>query len=626
MKKNALFALAAILSALVVPAQSFVPGDGDECLRVVPRGAVGACAFSPASVRLLPSRFNENLKRNRAVMMALEPDSILWQFRVVAGLASSDDTNAVRRLDGWENPRRELRGHTCGHWLSGMATLYATTGDEAVRARAAEVVHGLRECQRALGSGFVSAWPESYIDRVIAGQGVWAPWYTQHKILAGLLDQYVHCGNREALEVARGMGDWAAARLARLSPETLTTMRKNEFGGIGESLRNLTALTGDVKYARAAEAFYDPRVMDPLTERREVLATWHANTFIPKVLAEVRAYELDGDTNALGRAEFFWRQIVDDHLFAPGCVSDREGLFKPRTQGAHLTGYTGESCCTYNLLKLARHLFCVEPRVELADYCERAEVNHILAQQEPESGRVTYFLPMMTGAYKLQNPENTAFWCCVGSAMESQNRFAESAYFHNGDTLWVNEFIASELDWNGFTVRQLTGFPEEQKTTLEFHCAAPRHAVILLRRPFWAAKAAVSFNGKPVTEPASNGYVRIERVFRDGDKIAETLPMALRLEPTPDHPERAALFYGPVLLAGRLGTEGMKPDACASLDYFKHDYTVPSNLVSVALGDLKSLKPDAQKPLMSRTAAGIEVQPLYDIHGERYVTYWQTTP
>lgn len=610
-------------AASTLVAQSIVPGDGDACLRIAPKGAAEALAFPPSAVRLLPSKFDENLKRNRAVLMAIEPANLLWQFRVTAGLASPDETNAIRRLGGWEAPRGELRGHTCGHWLSGMATLYAATGDEAVRARAAEVVSGLHACQRALKSGFVSAWPESFIDRVIAGKGVWAPWYTQHKILAGLLDQYVHCGNREALDVARGMGDWTAARLGGLPPETLATMRKNEFGGIGESLRNLTALTGDPKYARiAAKAFYDSRVMDPLTERREALAGWHANTFIPKVLAEVRAYELDGDTNALGRAEFFWKQIAEEHLFAPGCVSDRESLFKPRTQGAHLTGYTGESCCTYNLLKLARHLFSVRPRAELADYFERAEVNHILAQQEPEAGRVTYFLPMMTGAYKLRNPENDAFWCCVGTAMESQNRFAESAYFHAGDTLWVNEFIPTELDWNGFRIRQLTGFPEEQATALEFHCAEPRHAVVLLRRPRWAENASVAFNGQEIAAPASNGYVRIERVFREGDRLTEALPMSLRLEPAPGRPDRAALFCGPVLLAGCLGTEGMKKDICSSPDYFRHDYAVPSNLVSVALGDLKALKPDPKKPLAFRTAAGINVKPLYEINGERYVVYW----
>ena len=596
-------------------------------------GAVAALTACAAPVvRLLPGPFLDNLKRERAVMEALDPLNLTWMFRVTAGLDDLSNTNFVQRLGGWEKPEMELRGHTLGHWLSGMAALDEATGDETLKARAAVAIHELKRCQDAIGTGWVGAFPSSDIDRIIAGARVWAPWYVQHKILQGLIDQAEICGNEEAFAVARRFGDWTADKVLALSPEQAATMRRREFGGIAESLLNLSRLVrarGDAARAdrlvQAASVFYHPEVLDPLKAHRDELNGKHANTLIPKVIGEMRRWELTGDAASRDLAEFFWETVVGHYLYAPGCVSTKEAFRGPDRQGANLTGFTGETCCTYNLLKLSRQLFEAEPRAALADYQERALWNHILAQPEPGDGRVTYFLPLMTGAYKLQNRANDSFWCCQASAMESHAKPGRLIYSRHGGTLYVNQFIASTYDDGELAVRLETDFPTHERARLVVTRGRGRVAI---RRPFWATGAAAS---------------RYEvRDVAAGETIDIDLPCRLRTEATPDRPARTAVFYGPILLAGRLGTEGVAPDDIRALDYYEHDYKVPAHLAHVALepfdGWTRLAKPPPHKKVWDdashpaepywgepnfRTPAGVVVAPLWTIHGERYVVYWE---
>ena len=582
-------------------------------------------------VRLLPGPFLDNMKRERAVMESLDPVNLTWMFRVTAGLDDISNTNFVQRLGGWEKPDMELRGHTLGHWLSGMAALYEATGDDSLKARAAIAVAELKRCQDAIGTGWVGAFPASDIDKIIAGVRVWAPWYVQHKILQGLLDQAEICGNDDAFLVARRFGEWTADKVLQLSREQAATMRRREFGGIAESLLNLSHLVrarGEAARAdrlvKAAGVFYHPEVLDPLKSRRDELNGKHANTLIPKVIGEMRRYELTGDAEARGLAEFFWETVVAHYLYAPGCVSTKEAFRGPDRQGTNLTGFTGETCCTYNLLKLSRQLFEAEPRAAIADYQERALWNHILAQIEPSDGRVTYFLPVMTGAYKLQNRANDSFWCCQASAMESHVKPGRLIYSRRGEILYVNQFIASTYDDGEIAVRLETDFPTHERARLVVTRGKGRVAV---RCPFWATGAGAS---------------RYElRDVAAGDAVDIDLPCRLRTEATPDRPDRKAVFYGPVLLAGRLGCEGLAPCDVRALDYYEHDYKVPERLARIALepGETwtrlakppphKKVWDDASHPAEPywdepnfRTPSGIVVSPLWTIHGERYVVYW----
>lgn len=632
------FIIGLSLAALVnvsVEAQSVYPGVSNGKFVVGTAAPVEAESFDLRQVRLLPSRFRENLERDSVWMASLEVNRLLHSFRNTAGVFSSREGGymTVKKLGGWESLDCDLRGHTTGHLLSAYGLMYAATGCELFKLKGDSLVSGLAEVQQALGSGYLSAFPEGLIERNLQGKSVWAPWYTLHKLFAGLMDQYLYTDNAQALEVVKRMGDWAYNKLHGQSEETRRKMIRNEFGGINEAFYNLYALTGDDHYRWLAEYFYHNDVIDPLKEERDDLGTKHTNTFIPKVIAEARRYELTHDEASRRLTDFFWHTMVEHHTFAPGCSSQKEHFFDTSHFSHYLNGYTGETCCTYNMLKLSRHLFCWHPDVRVADYYERALYNHILGQQDPQTGMVCYFLPLLTGAHKVYSTPEQSFWCCVGSGFESHAKYAEAIYYHTDSDLYVNLFIPSVLRWEekGITLRQTTDFPAEETTRIELTCDDPVRATLRLRYPSWSGKPVVKVNGRRVFVRLSNdGYMAFERTWKSGDCIEATFPMSLHLEATPDDPQRAALLYGPVVLAGRLGTEGMEAPAPHSNpqlynDYYTYDYRIPEGLPTQLKWDAKHpakcLKPLGG--LRFQTADGVEVAPLYDVHRERYVVYWE---
>ena len=617
-------------------AQSVYPGQYEEKFNVKTCVPMAAECFDLQDVRLLPSRFRENMERDSVWMVSIATDRLLHSFRTTAGVYAGREGGymTVKKLGGWESLDCELRGHTTGHLLSAYALMYAATGSEVFRLKGDSLVSGLAEVQQAHGNGYLSAFPEELINRNIRGTSVWAPWYTLHKIFSGLIDQYVYAGNRQALDIVKRMGDWAYTKLKPLSEETRRKMIRNEFGGINESFYNLYALTGDERYRWLACFFYHNEVIDPLKEGRDELGTKHTNTFIPKVLAEARRYELEGNAGSKELSTFFWDTMLRRHTFAPGCSSDKEHYFDPAQFSKHISGYTGETCCTYNMLKLSRHLFCWDASPQVADYYERALYNHILGQQDPQTGMVAYFLPLLSGAHKVYSTPENSFWCCVGSGFESHAKYAESIYYHNGEGLFVNLFIPSVLDWKekGMKVRQETRFPASETTVLTLSMAEPVRTTFRLRYPSWSKDVQVRVNGKRVKVRQQPGsYIAIEREWKDGDRIEATYPMHLTLESAPNNPHRAALLYGPVVLAGALGTEGMllpAPDSDPSKynDYYTYDYHIPEGLPTGLKWDAghpeNSVRRVSEDGLRFRTADGVTVLPLYDVHRQRYVVYW----
>ena len=464
--------------------------------------------FALSDVRLLPSRFQRNMQRDSAWIASVPVNSLLHTFRNTAGVFSSKEGGymTMKHLAGWESMDCDLRGHTTGHLLSAMAYLQ-------MNEKADSIVQGLAEVQQQYGTGYLSAFGEGLIDRNIQGKSVWAPFYTLHKILQGLIDQYTMCGNKTALDVACGMGNWAYNKLKPLSEETRQRMLRNEFGGFNEAMYNLYAITRDEKYLWVARFFYHNDKIDPLKQGNKDLGTNHANTFIPKLLGECRNYELFGDESSRRAATILFNTLVNDHAFVTGEVSDKEHLFRPETQSKHLTGYDGENCCTYNLLKLADRLFCYQPDSKIADYYERALYNHILGQQDTLTSMVCYFTPLMTGGYRLYSTRDSSFWCCVGSGFESHAKYQSSIYFRGERSeargerlLYVNLFIPSELNWNGTIIRQETAFPESNKTIITIKPSALNHQplAIKLRYPYWATYMKV--NGRKV-KAAKDGYV-----------------------------------------------------------------------------------------------------------------------
>ena len=618
-------------------AQSAYPGQSQDKFKVSMggRGMAAECV-NLQDVRLLPSRFRENLERDSAWMVSIGVNQLLHSFRTTAGVFAGREGGymTVKKLGGWESLDCELRGHITGHLLSAYSLMYAATGSDIFKLKGDSLVNGLAEVQQTYKNGYLSAFPEELINRNLRGTSVWAPWYTLHKLFSGLIDQYIYADNRQALEVVKQMGDWAYTKLKPLDETTRKRMIRNEFGGINESFYNLYALTGDERYRWLAEFFYHNEVIDPLKEKCDDLGTKHTNTFIPKVLAEARNYELTGNEDSRELSEFFWYTMVKHHTFAPGCSSDKEHFFDTKQLSKHLSGYTGETCCTYNMLKLSKHLFCWNASSEVVDYYERALYNHILGQQDPRTGMVSYFLPLQTGAYKVYSTLNNSFWCCVGSGFESHAKYAESIYFRNQEKLFVNLFIPSVLNWRekGIILRLETEFPNEETIRLYVEAKHPAHAKICLRYPSWSGKAEVFVNGKKekvVNKPGA--YIILDRDWKQGDNIEVTYPMSLSLEATPDDERRAALCYGPVVLAGELGTEGMdKPapysDPTKYNDYYTYDYHIPECLSVNSTLNKKHWKKQIKrigKELKFKTEGGLRITPLYDIHHQRYVVYWK---
>jgi len=560
------------------------------------------------------------MQRDSAWIASIPVNRLLHSFRNTAGVYSALEGgyDAKLKLGGWESLDCDLRGHITGHLLSAMAYLQ-------MKEKADSLVQGLAEVQRQYGTGYLSAFGEGLIDRNIQGKSVWAPFYTLHKIVQGLIDQYTMCNNETALRVAKGMGDWAYNKLKPLSEETRLKMIRNEFGGFNEAMYNLYAITKDEKYLWVARFFYHNDKIDPLKAGNKDLGTNHANTFIPKLLGECRNYELFGQEDSRHAAENLFWTLVNDHAFVTGEVSDKEHLFKPETQSKHLTGYDGENCCTYNLLKLADRLFAYQPDSKIADYYERALYNHILGQQDTLTSMVCYFTPLMTGGYRLYSTRDSSYWCCVGSGFESHAKYQSSIYFHSVDgdlkspsqksgisnplqrTLYVNLFIPSEVSWDGTIVRQETQFPELNKTVI----TASSKINMKVRYPYWATYMKV--NGKKV-KAGTDGYVAIKAT----KKAEVEFGMSIHEETTKDDPSRVALLYGPVVLGGRLADVAHPfSDPTKHNDYYTFNY---GKYPDVKLGDVKRLgglrfSVESQQPII--------VQPFYDLQHCRYVVYWK---
>lgn len=614
-------------------AQSIYPGQHTGKLKLENRTPARATAFDLKEIHLLPGRFHDNLSRDSAWMANISIERLTHSFKNNAGVFAGREGGyeSLKKYGGWESLDCDLRGHTTGHLMSAYGLMFAATGDSLFKAKGDSIVNDLATVQAALGNGYVSAFPEELINRNLRGQSVWAPWYTLHKIMSGLIDQYLLAGNEKALDVAVRMGDWAYGKLNSLSEETRALMLRNEFGGMNEAFYNLYAVTGDERYRQLAEFFYHNAVLDPLKNNDYDFQTKHTNTFIPKLIGECRNYELTGDAESRKIAEGFWNAVTDHHSFVTGSCSQKEHFFPIDKFSHYINGYTGESCCSYNMLKLSRHLFCWNPSAKIADYYERTLLNHILGQQDPATGMVCYFLPLQSGSYKLYSTPEQSFWCCVGSGFESHAKYAESIYFKGNNELFINLFIPSVLDSpeTGIALRQETDFPYSDRVRVQIEKAPAAKMKISLRHPAWCDRPVVRVNGKRIAmKSAPSSYMTIDRRWKQGDVIEVQYPMTLHAEATPDNPDKAAILYGPVVLAASAGTEGVESfDSNPNVrnDYYTLDYRIPANLNDYLDIDIANpaakIKP-AGEPLTFTTPEGHILKPFFDTHRTRHIVYW----
>jgi uncharacterized protein len=574
-----------------------------------------ATPFPLSAVRLLPGPFKTAQDLDAQYLLTLEPDRLLHNFRLNAGLEPKAPV-----YGGWESqqPWVDIRchGHTLGHYLSACSMMFASTGEAAFRQRIDYIVAELRASQEARGDGLICAFPDGArpLEDSLAGKdfpGV--PWYTQHKIFAGLRDAHIHAAHEPALHVLERLANWTVTASRQVPDDQLQKMLQREHGGMSEVLADAHTLTGDPLYLQAAERFTHRALLVPLAARRDVLDGLHSNTQIPKVIGLARLHELTGDPGYSEAATFFWHTVVEQRSFATGGNGDGEHFFPPMQFADHLhSAKTMETCCAYNMLRLTRALFQRAPSAGYADYYERALYNCILASQDPQSAMMTYFQATRPGYVKLYCTPTDSFWCCTGSGMENHAKYGDSIYFHDDASLYVNLFVASELRWASKNLRltQTTRFPDEDSTRLVVHVAAPTRLTLKIRHPSWCSRVTVSVNGHRETISRTAGrYIDIERVWRDGDTVAVHLPMERRLEPLPNAPHLVAMMYGPLVLAGRLGTAGLSPGA----DIIVNERTS---------GDMLNIPMEV--PSLARTQSEIELVPWHRIAHERYTLYFRS--
>ena len=613
------------------------PNQDDTKDIVAPKVPIKAQAFSLKDVRLLPGPFQRAMDLDGQYLLDLEPDRLLSRFREYAGLEPKGPI-----YGGWES--RGVSGHILGHYISACAMMYAGSDDQRFLDRVNYIVDELAICQKEHGNGYVGGIPEAkrIFDEVAAGDiktanfglnGGWVPWYTLHKLYAGLLDAHRYCDSDKAKTIATELADWAADVTKELSDEQFQSMLRCEHGGMNEAMADIYAITGNDKYLELAGRFNDRLVIDPLSRREDRLEGMHANTQVPKIIGAARQYELTGNEDFRTAATFFWKVVTQDRSFVNGGNSEAEHFRRKGELWKHLTTSTAETCNTYNMLKLTRHLFAWTADRQYADYYERALYNHILASQDPKKGMTIYFCSLKPGHFHTYGTPFDSFWCCTGSGLENHVKYGDSIYFHDDANLYVNLFIASELTWKdkGMKVRQETRFPEEPKTRFVISCEEPVTGGLKIRHPYWAiSPLQVTVNGKKVDAESQGGYVTIDRSWNDGDVVDVALPMSLRLEPMANRPKKVAIMYGPLVLAGQLGREGFTDEMPYSGNQ-KAYANLPTPNVPVLVADGKPvdewIKRVPGKSLQFKTVGvgrpnDVSLIPFHEAHHQRFTVYW----
>ncbi len=573
---------------------------------------------------------------NRAYMLRIPSDRLLHNFRVNAGLPSN-----ATPLAGWENPKCELRGHFVGHYLSASAFLYAATADPAIKFRADEIVSGLAECQAKLNqNGYLSAFPTELFDRLDRLQPVWAPFYTMHKIMAGLLDMNSHAGSDQALDVLVKLAGWVDAWTTSKSEAHMQEILNTEFGGMNEILYNLAAVTSNDQWAHTGDRFTKKVFFTPLALRHDELKGQHMNTHVPQMTGAARRYELSADYRFADVARFFFETVSESRTYATGGSSNNEHwLTNPNHLAAEMriSSHHQECCCSYNMMKLARHLYSWSGDPALIDYYERNLLNHRLGAIEPETGHTVYFLSLATAAWKTTCTEDASFWCCTGTAVEEFSKLNNTIYAHGGahdpDSLYVNLYFASTVDWKerGIRVRQATSLPESGRTELTIERSDARPWTLHLRIPAWAtsrtSESTVAINGKRLEVTGTPGaYLALTRTWKSGDRVELMLPMQLTAEPLADDARQQAFLYGPLVLAGQFPKAGVEEKLDHNQGPEIHEApAIDVPVLHPAAAELESwIKPVPGESLTFRItgqARDVTLKPLNQ-SWQRFAVYW----
>ena len=600
--------------------------------------------FPLGNVTLLDGPLKKARDLNIKTLLQYDCDRLLAPYRKEAGL-----TPKAKAYPNWDG----LDGHVGGHYLTAMA-MNAATGNEECRKRMLYMISELQECADAnvknhpdWGKGYVGGMPNS--ERIWStfkkGEfrtyfGSWAPFYNIHKMYAGLRDAWLYCGNEQAKTLFLGFCDWAIDLTAGLSDAQMENMLGNEHGGMNEVLVDAYAITKDKKYLDVAKRFSHRRLLIPMSQRQDNLDNMHANTQVPKVVGFERISELSGDENYHQAADFFWDIVTGERSLAFGGNSRREHFPSKEACTDFINDIDGpETCNTNNMLKLTEDMHRRNPEARYADFYELATFNHILSSQHPEHGGYVYFTPARPRHYRNYSAPNEAMWCCVGTGMENHSKYGQFIYTHVDDALYVNLFVASELNWKekGLTLRQETGFPYAETSRITIVQGKGKFP-LLVRYPGWVkpGQFSVKVNGqtvKIISGPSS--YVTIDRQWKKGDVVDITFPMHNSIKYLPNVPQYIALMHGPILLGMKTGTEDLAHLIAddSRFGQYASGKKLPINEAPILINDnindiANQLTAVAGKPLhftlSTKMENGIrsELQPFFEIHDSRYMMYW----
>lgn len=589
------------------------------------------------SVRLTGGPLKHAQELDAQYLLALEPDRMLAYLRQRAGLQPK-----AKPYGGWDGASRQLTGHIAGHYLSAVSLMWAATGDQRFKQRADYIVSELKLVQDAQGDGYIGALMDAqgndgkiHFQELCKGiirsggfdlNGLWSPWYVEHKIFAGLRDAYRYTGNETALQVEIKFAGWAESIVDKLDEEQTQKMLATEFGGMNEVTANLYADTGDPRWLALSSKFEHRAMIDPLANGQDILEGHHANTQVPKMIGSLSRYIYTGNETDYKAATFFWDEVALHHSFATGGHGKNEYFSKPDHLNNMIDGRTAETCDVYNMIKMSRELFSVDPDIHYADFHERALFNHILGSQDPDDGRVCYMVPVGRGVQHEYQDKFEDFTCCVGTGMESHALHGYGIYYQSDSKLWVTLYAPTTANWEveGVEVEMSTDFPTGESASLKVSPKSSKTFTIALRRPYWAgAGFSVKVNGQAVKDlPKPDYFVEITRKWKKGDTLELVLPKTLRKEPLPDNRERFALMWGPLVLAGDLGPELQERRARRNAGETLAPVLVASNQSVDSF-----LKPVAGRPGTFVTSnvgltSDVTFVPFYQLPRRRYAIYW----
>ena len=603
--------------------------------------------FPLKNVTLLDGPFKHARDLNLETLLKYDVDRLLAPYRKEAGLQpkASSYPNWIK-----------LDGHIGGHYLSALAINYASLGDTACKRRMDYMVNELKACQDAnavnhpdWGIGYVGGvqnsgevWVTFKTGNFKAYKTEWVPWYNLHKTYAGLRDAWNYGGNEMAKTVFLSFCDWGVQIISQLTDAQMESMLQTEHGGMNEIFADAYQITGDAKYLTAAERFSHKVFLNKLGAKIDNLDNVHANTQIPKIVGFQRISELTNNPLYGTAGSYFWETVTTNRSLAIGGNSRRESFPAASACSDYLNLPEGpESCNSNNMLKLTEDLFRANPQAKYADYYERALYNHILSTQHPAHGGYVYFTPARPRHYRVYSAPNEAMWCCVGTGMENHGKYGEFIYSHSHDSLFVNLFIASELNWRekGIKVIQQTNFPDEEHTKLTINAKSPTRFKLLIRHPSWvlANDIKVMIGAETINlQSQPSTYITLDRTWKNGEVVTVLLPMHNTIEQMPNVPNYIAIMHGPILLGAKTGTEDLKGlvaddsrwghiagGALLPLDkapiIISERSAIATSLVPVVGKSLTFTAPNLFK---NKADKALVLEPFFRIHDARYMMYW----